>query len=240
MQAGPADQVQVLRSGNPVHAVGVRLLEARVCIEGNRRLLLADLALAGGHEDNAVRRTGTVDGRGGGILQDVDGLDVSGVQVLQVTAGHAVDNDERARGTGGADTTDGNVVTRARTTTGLDDVHTRDGAVQGAERVGRALLLDLVTGDVNRRAREETLLLRTVTDNDRLIEEFGVFLEHDIDGRTPVQLLFLRGETYAGERKRGIGRNGDGVVTVRVREAAHRVVTVEHDGDTDDRFTIRV
>ena len=157
-----------------------------------------------------------------------------------MTAGHAVDDDERARGTGGADTTDRDVVPGARTTTGLDDGHTRDGAVQGAERIGRALLLDLVTGDVDRRAREETLLLRTVTDNDRLIEEFGVFLEHDVDHVAAVQSLFLGRKTDAGERKRRVGRNGDGVVTVRVREASNSVVAVEHDSDTDDRFTVRV
>ena len=228
------------RYSEAVTPVRVRLLETRVGVEGDGRLLLANLALAGSDEDNAVRRTRTIDGRGGRILQDVDGLDVSRVQVVEVAAGDTVDDDERAGGTGGADTTDRDAVAGTRHTTGLDDVHTRDGAVQGAERVGRALLLDLVTGNVDRRAREETLLLRTVTDNDRLIEEFDVFLEHDIDGRAPVQLLFLGRETDAGERKRGIGRNGDGVVTVRVREAANSIVTVEHDSDTDDRFTIRV
>ena len=240
MQTRLADQVEIFRGGNAVHAVGVRLLETRVRIEGHGRLLLTDLTLAGSHEDNTVRRTGTVDSCGGSILQDVDGLDVSRVQVLQMAAGHTVDDHERARGAGGTDTTDRDVVSGARTTAGLDDVHTRNGAVQGAERIRRALLLDILTRDVDRGTREQALLLGTITDDDRFIQELGVFLEHDIDDRASIQLLFLGSETDAGEREGGVRRNGNRVVTIPVREGAHSVVTAEHDSDTDDRFATRV
>ena len=240
MQARLADQIQVLRGGNPVDAIGVRLLDTRVRIESNGRFLLTDLALARGHEDDTVRRAGTVDGRRRRILQDVDGFDVGRVQVLEVTAGHTVDDDEGARGAGGADTTDRDVVTGARTTTGLDDVHTRNGAVQGAQRIRRALLLDILTRDVDRGTRKQALLLGTITDDDRFIQELGVFLEHDIDDRASIQLLFLGSETDAGEREGGVRRNGNRVVTIPVREGAHSVVTAEHDSDTDDRFATRV
>ena len=236
MQARLCDHIQVFRSGDPVHSVGVRLLEARVRVESNSRLLLADLALARGHEDDTVRRTGTVDGRRRRILQDVDGFDVGRVQILQMASGNTVDDHERARGTGGADTADRDVVTGARAATGLNDVHTRNGAVQGTQRIRGALLLDILTRDVDRGAREQTLLLGTITDDDRFIKELGVFLEHDIDDRASIQLLFLRSETDAGEREGGVRRDGNRVVTIPVREGAHSVVTAEHDSDTDDRF----
>ena len=43
------------------------------------------LGVLGGHNDHTVRRAGTVDGIGGGILKHVDALDVVGVEVVDGT-----------------------------------------------------------------------------------------------------------------------------------------------------------
>ena len=74
--------------------VGVRPAYIAVVLNGN----LAGLALLGGHENNAVGGTCTVDGSGGSILQDVDALDFVGVKTIEAVVGrtgvHAVDDKE--------------------------------------------------------------------------------------------------------------------------------------------------
>ena len=240
MQAGLADQVQVLLGGDAAHTIGVRLLETGESIERDGGLLLAGLALAGGHEDNAIRRTGTVDGRGGGILEDIDGLDIGGVQVVQVAAGHTVDDDERSGGTGGSETADGDVVTGTRNTARLNDIHARHGAVKGTQRIGGVLLLDFVTGNVDRGTGQEFLLLGTITDDDGLIQEFRVFLERDVDDGTSAYGNGLGRIPDAGEREGCVGRNGDGITSVRFRKCSDSPVTVQHDSSTDHRLAARV
>ena len=89
------DDLHVFLSSEGVGAlVGVR--PAYIAVVLNRNL--AGLALLGGHENNAVGGTCTVDGSGGSILQDVDALDFVGVKTIEAVVGrtgvHTVDDKE--------------------------------------------------------------------------------------------------------------------------------------------------
>ena len=73
----------------------------------------SDLRVGGGRalgrdHNHAVRSTGSVEGVGGGILQDGHRLDVIGVDKAEVSVErHTIDNDKRlSAGGDGADTTD--------------------------------------------------------------------------------------------------------------------------------------
>ena len=61
---------------------------------------LAALTTVGGHEDDTVCTTGTVDGGGGSVLEDVDGLDILGVDHIEADGlrDDTVDDDERVAG----------------------------------------------------------------------------------------------------------------------------------------------
>ena len=233
IQTCTLDQIKVFRSGDAVDTVGVRLLEAHVGVEGDGGLLLADLALAGGHEYDAVGGAGTVDGGGSRILEDVDGLDIGRVEVIQIAAGHTVDDDERVGVAVGAETADGDVVAGTRHTAGLDDIHTRDRAVESAEGVGGVLLLDVFTGNINSGTREEFLLLGTITDDDGLFEHLVVFLERDDhalgsgDGDRRV--------ADAGDFELSARRDLDAEFTIQVSRCT-RVCAGDHDGGADDRL----
>ncbi len=96
----------------------------------------AGLALLGGDEDDTVRTTRTVDGAGGGVLQDVDALDIRGVEGVDAAAGHAVDHIQRGIGTDGTHTADVDVVARARLSGRTHDAHTGGGGLHGAQGVG--------------------------------------------------------------------------------------------------------
>ena len=220
--------------------VGVRLLEAHISVKGDGRLLLAGLALAGGHEHDTVGGAGAVDGGGGGILKNINGFDVGRVEVIQVAAGNTVDDDERAGVAVGAETADGDVVAGTRHTAGLDDVHTRNGAVEGSERVGGAHLLDFLAGDVDRGTREESLLLGTVTDNDGFLEHFVVLLEDDVEDALIADLEGLALVADALDGDRGSCRNTERECAVQIGCGADACVTDHGYSRADDRLLVGI
>ncbi len=95
------------------HVQGLcHLGDTEAAVVGN--LCLADFSLFGGNDDNAVRTTCTIDGCGRGILQDVNGLDIRGVDgasCFSIFYGEAVDDVKRR------------VVLRQRVVTTDGDVH---------------------------------------------------------------------------------------------------------------------
>ena len=174
---GQVVDLHVLLGVQRSDTVGVRVLPAVVAVEGN--LDLAGLTLLGCHEDDAVGGTGTVDGAGSRILQDVDGLDIVGGESGDGAVRHAVHNVERGVGTGSTHTADGHLVAFARLTGILGDVHAGGLALQGAERVDGVRVGELVSRDADRRTGHEFFTLDTITDHDGLLKHFGVVLEDD-------------------------------------------------------------
>ena len=90
--------------------VGVRPTESAVVAELN----LTSLTLLGSHQDHTVSSTGTVDGSRSSVLQNIDSLDISGVDVIKASTCYTVDYVKRCRVTGSTDTTDVNLVTLTR------------------------------------------------------------------------------------------------------------------------------
>ena len=145
--------------------------------------VLAGLALLGGHEDNTVCTTGTVDGAGCSVLEDVDALDVGGVQRIDVTSGNAVDDVQRSIGTGGTHTADVHVVAGTRLAVRAHDAHTGGGGLHGAERAGGVELCEFFTLHLDGGAGHQLFLLGTVTNHHKFFQGFGVFLKENVEER---------------------------------------------------------
>ena len=153
---------------------------------------LAGFRPLGRDDDDAGGSLRTVDGGGGGVLQDLDRLDVMG-RHQGVDAGvhdHTVHDIQRSRGVDGGRTADpGGSTLRTRSTVDAH-VHTGDAALEGGEYVrGRDLGYLLHVDDADR-AGEVGLLFRHVTGHDDVIQEFGGFVQDDVDDRPAVDVFF--------------------------------------------------
>ena len=218
--------------------VGVRILPAVVGIHGHADL--AGLALLGGHEDDAVRGASAVDGAGSRILEDVDGLDVVRGEGLDAAARNTVNDVQRRRGTGGTHTADGHLVAFARLTGVLDDGHAGGLALQGAEGIDRIHGGEFVAGDIDGGTGDEALALRTITDDDRLVQFGGGFHQGhviDVPSGSDGELLGLEAERLHVDGR--TIRDGEHVVSFAVRDDAVRGAHMRDTG-SDDRITVGV
>ena len=152
-----------------------------------------------GHEDDTVTGLGAVDGGGGGILQDLDGLDHRRLDVLDAGDLQAVHDVQRGEvATIGGVTTDADVSAAARSTV-REDVHTGGLALEGVGRIDGGQVLEGLLTDRSHGAGEVALLLHTVTDDHRLVQEFGVLREDEAES----------GLVPAGDRLVGVADAGD-------------------------------
>ena len=165
-----ATEDHVLLGADRFGRVGGRL-PADVTAVGDRRLPL--LAALGRHEDDAVGRTRTVDGRRGGVLQHRNLVDLRGVDGIEAAL-HPVDEHQR-RG--------------ARTAEGSDTAHAdhaavaaRSSALRGNGHAGGDALesgrrgYDGTVGEVFGRDRRDgtgqiDLFLRVVADDHDFVDE---------------------------------------------------------------------
>ena len=224
--------------------VEVRVGEGRNTVLGTDGNLCAGIVGAGlgGHENDTVRSAGTVDGGGGGILEDRDRKDVVRIHRHDgVTAGrNTVDHIQRSGG--GSEGThtvqlhgDG-VVTGD--TTGGHDAQTCDLALEVIEGGSGGSILDDVGTDRCNGAHEVTHLLGgTVTDHDGILESLGIGIEGDIDGSAAVYFDLLVDITDRGEHKSGARRHGDTVIAVHISgDTGTRALYL--DGSERNRFSI--
>ena len=176
----------------------------------------AFLALLGGHEHDAVRGAGAVDGGRRGVLQDVDGLDVVRVQGVDVAAGHAVDDIQRLGIADGADTADVHLVPAARLAGILGDGDTRALALEGAEGGGGVQSGEVVTLDLDGRTGEELLLLDAVADDHGLVQLVEVGIQDDVHDGAGADGDFLAdiADDFHGED--AVGRRRNRVLSVKV------------------------
>ena len=204
---------------------------------------MAGLTLLGGHEDDTVGTAATVDGGCRGVLQNVDRLDVAGVQRLNAGSrheGHTVDHVERLVAlvertlTADADRTE---LTRALVG---GDVDTCCLALQGLEGVVHRTVVQLLFANVDHRACDVALLLRTITDDDHLVEQLTVFLQRDVDSRLAGHGHGLRRIADIRNDQTSIAGNPlNGVVTIEVGNGSVGS-TFHHDAGTDDRLAAGV
>ena len=201
---------------------------------------LAVAALLGGHEDDTVTSLGAVDSCGGGVLQDLDGFDHRRVEILDAADLQTVDDVEGSdvAAVGGV-TADADVSSGTRGAVG-DDVDTGSLALEGVGCIGGRLVLEVVGAHRSHGTGEVGLLLHTVTDHDRLLKEFGVLFEDEIDLGPASDGNGLRRITDAGHSDARLRRYIQGVRSVDVRNGSKSVDSNNHDGGSDDGFSVFV
>ena len=199
-------------------------------------------ALFGGDQDDAVGRAVAVQGGGGGVLEDRDGLDVGGVQVGNVTAeGDPVQDVQDGRRTvDGSDTADVHVriVTR-RTDRGID-LDTGNGSFQGGRDRGSRPVGELFAPHGGDGAGQGRPFRRTVGDgDDSLFQGFAVQIHDDIDIR--LYRNFLRLHADEGENE-GFGVRGDPAEvegTVDFGNGSH-LRSLDEDGNAGEGFSVLI
>ena len=192
------------------------------------------------HEHDTVTGLDTIDGCGGGVLQDFDGGDALRIQIADVIDLEAVHDHER-RGLGVRGITanlDG-----GRSTRSSGSVHDLDAGGLALERLGdidRRAILEVGLLHGRDRARNVALALDAIADDDGLLEEFRVFRQDNVDDGTSGHRNRLGCIADAGVDEGCAGRNADGIVTTQVRLRSNSLVTAEHDRGSDDGFATRV
>ena len=220
---------------------GHRLVPGEVVGVGHVDLVLRTGAVLGGDEDHAPGRAATVDGGGGGVLQDGDVLDVVGVDERKVGDFHAVDQDQRlvvaVDGTGTAEThrRGGAEVSRV-----VGDGQAGDDALETLRHVDDRLAAEgLLHVDRRDGAGQVDLLLRTETDDHGFIEELRVIGQDDVDHAAAGDGHLLGLVADAGELQGSVCGSVDGVAAIRVGRRA-RCRTDDHYVRSDDRLIVVV
>ena len=214
-------------------------LQGEAAVVGHGRVSF--LAGLGGDEDDAVTCLRTVDGGGGGILQDLHGLDHGRIEVLDVVHLQTVHDEERSDGAGvrgvAADT-DGCTFTRS--TGRVDDLHTGGLALEGGGSVGRGAVLQVVRTDGSHGTGQVTLPLHAVTDDHGLFQHLGIILEDDVVGGLVGDREGLGLVTDALHVHGGPGGDGQGEGTVDVGGCTDTRVADNSNGRADDRLSTGV
>ena len=189
--------------GSVHHRILDGVLEADVVVEAHLRGLSGD-ALVGGDQDDTVGAAGTVDGRGGGVLQDVHALDVARGDVGEGThERHTVQDDERVVGGGeGTVAADADLEAGARTGVGLGHLHAGHTAVEGAGEVAGGHFTQVVTTHRGDGTGHVRLAGGTVTDDHEGVQGLGIVGEDDVDLRAPLHGHALGRITHARDLER--------------------------------------
>ena len=201
----------------------------------------AFLAGLGGDEHDTVTGLRAVDGGGGGVLQDLHGFDHRRIQVLDVVHLQTIDDEERSDVTGVRGiTTDADVGTGTRSTGGVDDLDTGGLTLEGSGGVGDGTVLQVFGTDRSHGAGEVALALDTVTDHDRLLQEFSVFLEGDVEHGLVHRGEGLIGITDAGDVDVGACGDVETESTVSVGHSTNGGVADNDDGGSDHGSAVRI
>ena len=189
-------------------------------------------------EHDAVTGLRAVDGGGGGILQDLDGLDHFRIQILDVVHLQTVHDEERSKGAGvGGVTADADGSACARSTGSVDDLDTGSLALEGGGGIGGGPVLEVFRTDGSNGTGQVALALDTVTDHHGLIEEHRVLLEDDAELTLVSHGDDLFGITDAGDTDGGSGRNIESERTIQSRDGSNGGIADDNDGRTHDRCT---
>ena len=154
----------------------VQILHAVVAVISN--FARTCLTLLSGDQNDAVSSTRTIDSCRSCVLQNIDRLNIRGVQRRKATIGHTVHNIQRCVRTSGTHTTNINLEALIEETTIRCDVHTGGLALQCAKRIDSVHLSDILTLNLNGCTGEELLLLNTITYDNDIFNHVAVFFHH--------------------------------------------------------------
>ena len=205
-------------------------------IIGNARGTL--VALLGGYEDDSVGRTGSVDCAGGGVLEDLDALDIGRVEEVDTAFdGHSVHDIERVGIVDGTGTADADAGRFARLSGICRDVDAGCEALEGRIDADGSGLGEVFGGNLGDGGRHDALFLYAVADNDYVVEHFSVLFEDDVDHGAACDIDRLGLIAYRGYDECGVGCNvrGEDECAVEVRGGT-RAGSFDHDRGSDDRL----
>ena len=197
-------------------------------------------ALLGGHEHHAVGGAGTVNGTGSGILEHFDGLDITGIQVIDAAGdGHAVHNINRVGGVDGTHTADADTGTGARLTGSGRDRNAGGEALEGVVhpcggRYAQRLGIHFGNG-----RRDHRFFLDTVADDHGFLQHLAVVGKDDDQVLLTIVGNHLRCVSDTGNLNGGTLRGGEDEFSFRTR---HGTVggSLLDDKRSDNGFTGRV
>ena len=193
------------------------------------------------NQDNAVSTLRTVDGRGRGVLQHGEVLDVLNVQVVNVLALKAVHQDVSLRaGTEGGDTANPELTgVLARLSRTLESHDARHVTGQCVRQVRGAVVLQIVHLHSRDCTRDSKFFLCAHTGDDHLVDGvLHIFLHHNVDGGfVTLHQHFLRCVADVGEHQRAVFLHLDGVVTVIVGDGSQAFRVLHDDAGTNNVFT---
>ena len=201
---------------------------------------LAQLTLLGGHENDAIGSTGTVDGSRGSVLQHLDALDVGGIYALHavLVGRHAVDDIQGFGTVDGSDTADADHRFGTRLTRGRRHLHTGGHALQGVLGAQTRLTVQVVGTHLGDGGRHDALLLDAVADDDDVVQHLSIFAHHDGHALRGFQLLSDIADKTNGNRCTRAHVNSE--TAVEVGDGAVLGITLFDDGSTNDGLTLVV
>ena len=247
-----------------VHDVegGVHRLQADGVFARVADVALARLALLGGDDDDARHRARTIDGGSGTVLQDVEGLDVVGVQagdrggdqgggvtgaeivrgdVHDVLHDHAVHDPQRlGRTVDGGGATDADLRRGAEGAGDVLDGHAGHLALQGAGDVGDTGQLRALGVHLGGGTGVEPAVDGLHTGGDGRIQDRGVVLQDELQGLGERKALILVSHAGGDDELRLRRDVLDGEVTVQVGHRSDGLVSLHIDGRSDYRLAARV
>ena len=218
------------------------------------------LTLLGRDDDNARHGARTVDGSRGTVLQDVEALDIVGVQtgdrggdqgvgvtgaevfridVDDVFHDHAVHDPQRLGGAvDGGRAADADL--RGGTERTGDVLHGDTGhtAFQGAGDIGHTADLGVVGVHLDGGTREQAAVHRGHTGHDGLFEDLGIRLEGDADVVAHGNCLFLEAQERDHEVLRGLRHLVQDKVTVQVCHGSDRAGALHIHVGARHRFSV--
>ena len=191
----------------------------------------------GGDEHDTVTGLRTVDGGGGGILQNLHGFDHGRIEVVDLVDLQTVHDEERAEAGAavGGDTADADGGTFTRGAGIVEDLDAGGLALEGGGGIGSGTVHQFLGADGRHRAGEIALALHAVTDDDSLIDEFGVLHEDKCEFGSVADRDHLAGIADAGYLKVGSGRHIQTERTVRVGNGTDGSIADDDHGGSDDR-----
>ena len=174
-------------------------------------------SLLSGNEHNTVGGACTIHGTGSGILQNLDTLDIVGIQVVDATGSHAIHNVKRFGVVNCADTTDANLRSGIRSTRTLNDSNTRSHTLQDIVHAGLSSGLQVIGGNAGNGGCHNRFLLDTVTDDNCLLQHLAVILQDNIQRLGIGNCVLFAFITQAGYLYNRAARNVNGKRPIRVR-----------------------
>ena len=127
------------------------------------------------NDDDTICRTGTINSRCGSILQNLERINIVRIYGTNIHILNTVYDDQRVRPFHRTDTTDTNSRLTRRTSRSID-INTRRTSLQCLSERSYRLNLNIVARDYSDRSCNIFFRLRTITNNDDLIQSLSIFL----------------------------------------------------------------